>query len=101
MLTIKNVKEELSEIRHFYSKKEEFERFSRVVGKPEVCGLVEKYNAVIRRAPIRLYDLYVSLYVKDNTQSAVAVDWKVGTDYVRQLNRKLCDFFIKEFNKEG
>lgn len=100
MKTIKKVKNELNEIKYYYSKIKEFEMVSEVIGEPEVCKLVEKYNKVIRRGSIKMYDLYVSLYVKSHTQLVVAEDWGYAIDYIRQLNKKLCDFFVKEFNKE-
>ena len=62
--------------------------------------MVAIYNKVIRRGSIRFYDLYVSLYINNNTQVVVAEDWGKTSDYIRQQNKKLCDFFVKELNKE-
>ena len=95
MKTIKKVKEDLGEIRYYYSKIKEFEKISVVIGESDVCKLVARYNNVIRRGSIRFYDLYVSLYVNNNSQVVVAEDWGTNPDYIRQLNKKLCDFFVK------
>ena len=66
-----------------------------------MCKLVAKYNNVIRRGSIRFYDLYVSLYVYNNSLSVVADDWGINYYYVSRLNKQLCDFFVRELNKEG
>jgi hypothetical protein len=71
-----------------------------VVGESDVCKLVARYNKVIRRGSIKFYDLYVSLYVNNNSLSVVAEDWGINYYYVSRLNKQLCDFFVKEFNKE-
>jgi hypothetical protein len=100
MKTIKKVKEDLSEIKYYYSKIKDFEKISVVVGESDVCKLVARYNKVIRRGSIKFYDLYVSLYVNNNSLSVVAEDWGINYYYVSRLNKQLCDFFVKEFNKE-
>ncbi len=100
MKTIKKVKEELSEIRYYYSKIKDFEKISVVIGESDVCKLVARYNKVIRRGSIRFYDLYISLYVNNNSLSVVAEDWGINYYYVSRLNKQLCDFLVKELNKE-
>ena len=100
MKTIKKVKEDLGEIRYYYSKIKDFEKISVVIGESDVCKLVARYNKVIRRGSIRFYDLYVSLYVNNNSLSVVAEDWGINYYYVSRLNKQLCDFFVKELNKE-
>ncbi len=100
MKTIKKVKEDLSEIKYYYSKIKDFEKISVVVGESDVCKLVARYNKVIRRGSIKFYDLYVSLYVNNNSLSVVAEDWGINYYYVSRLNKQLCDFFVEELNKE-
>ncbi len=100
MKTVKIVKDELKEIRYYYSKRKDFEKVSDVIGESDVCKLVAKYNGIIRRGSIKFYDLYVSLYVNNNSLAVVAEDWGINYCYVSRLNKQLCDFFVKELNKE-
>ena len=64
MKTLERVREDLRDIRHYYSKIEDFEKISKVIGSPLALAMVESYNKKILNAPIRLYDLYVSLYLR-------------------------------------
>ena len=101
MKTIEKVREDLRDIRHYYSKIEEFEKISKVIGSPLSLTMVESYNKKILNAPIRLYDLYVSLYLRNNSLMVVAEDWGYSVGYVKVLNKQLYDFFVEEFKKEG
>ena len=101
MKTIEKVREDLRDIRHYYSKIEEFEKISKVIGSPLSLTMVESYNKKILNAPIRLYDLYVSLYLRNNSLMVVAEDWGYSVGYVKVLNKQLYDFFVEEFQKEG
>ena len=40
------------------------------------------------------------LYVENNLQEAVSVDWNCSLGYIKVLNRKLYEFFIEESKKE-
>ena len=101
MKTIEKVREDLRDIRHYYSKIEEFEKISKVIGSPLSLTMVESYNKKILNAPIRLYDLYVSLYLRNNSLMVVAEDWGVSMSQVSHMSKRLNDFFVEEFKKEG
>ena len=64
MKTLERVREDLRDIRHYYSKIEDFEKISKVIGSPLALAMVESYNKKILNAPIRLYDLYVLKFMK-------------------------------------
>ena len=53
---------------------------------------LERYNEIIKKAPVQFYALYVGLYVSNNTQSELAEKWKVGNDFIKKLNAKLCNY---------
>lgn len=100
MITLAKVRENLRDIRHYYSKIKDFEKVEFILGKPSALEMVEKYNQHIKNAPIKLFNLYVCLYLQDNSQETVSIDWGCSIGYIKQLNKKLYEFFIKEFEKE-
>ena len=100
MKTIGKVRAELSDIRHYYANIKDFERASVVVGRPSALKMVEQYSRYVKNAPIKLFNLYVCLYVNNNSQETVSIDWNCSVGYIKVLNRKLYEFFIEEFNKE-
>ena len=100
MKTVDKVREELIGVRHYYANRKVIESAYSVTGRPMATELIERYNQYIKRASIRLYSLYVGLYLNNNSQETVAVDWNCSTGYIKVLNRKLYEFFVNEFNKE-
>jgi len=94
-MTLKEIREDLKEIRYYYSKQKLFESAARAVVQSSVISKVARYNTAIKDAPARLFDLYMSLYVYNSSQAAVAADWNFTEDYIKQLNKKLCEFLLK------
>lgn len=88
MKPLNNIRNDLREIRYYYSKKDMFDRMRKIVAS-DVIDKAENYNTVIKSAPVLLYDLYMSLYVMNNTQQAVADDWDKSFCYIRSLHEKL------------
>ena len=74
MISLKQIRQDLREIRYYYSKQ----------------------NEAMKRAPIKLYDVYISLYINNNTQEALAFDWDVCCEYIRKLNKSLCEFLQRQ-----
>lgn len=99
-MTVQQVKDDLREIRYYYAKQKELDCASRTVGTSSITEKIERYNTAVRKAPVRLYDLYVALYVHNNTQLAVALDWDYTADYIRKLNNQLCQFLKKELEED-
>ncbi|NCB55855.1 MAG: hypothetical protein EOM49_13140 [Epsilonproteobacteria bacterium] len=100
MPTIKQIREDLKDVRFYYSKKDKFDKAFENVAVNDILDKVDKYNDAVKTAHIRLYDVYIGLYVDNNTQAALAEGTGFTTDYVRQLNRELCEFFQRIFAKE-
>ena len=100
MKSIEQVKEDLRDIKHYYSKIEEIEKVSEEIGSPLALAMVESYNKKILKAPIRLYSLYTSLYLKNASLMSVSIDWGVSKSQVALLSSKLNEFFVEEFSKE-
>jgi hypothetical protein len=91
MLAIQEVRRELREIRYYYSKQKIFDNATKEIPS-SVIETVSRYNQAIKNAPARLYDLYIHLYVQNNTQEALAYDWDYSNDYIKQLNKQLCEY---------
>ncbi len=95
-MTIKQIKEDLKDIRFYYSKQQDIEMANKLIGRCEMQDKVERYNNAVCKAPAKLYSLYVALYINNNTQLVVALDWDYSPDYIRHLNDKLCVFLLKQ-----
>lgn len=94
------IKEDLKDIRYYYSRKELFEKASTYsVGKNNILDKIEKYNDVICSAPPRLYDLYISLYLQNHTQESLSEKLGYTFEYISRLNTQLVNFFYKKFNE--
>ena len=101
MKTLEHVREDLRSIKHYYAKIDDFKKVSNVLGLPLALEMVEAYNRKILKAPLRLYGLYVALYLQNNNQAVVAEDWGVSLSQIALLSRQLNEFFVEEFKKEG
>ena len=97
METLQTIREDLREIRYYYAKKKQLDTALEKIAPSCALDKVLRYNEAIKQAPIRLYDLYISLYVENNTQVALAYDWGYSNDYIKQLNKQLCEFFLNSF----
>lgn len=96
-MTVKEIREDLREIRYYYGMSDLFKAGSKLIPPQAIVEKVERYNKAISTAPAKLYALYVGLYVHNNTQAVLAEDWGFTDEYIKQLNNKLCDFLKKYF----
>ena len=94
------IKEDLKGIRYYYARKKLFEKASSTIGENLILRKIETYNKVIRTATPRLYDLYVSLYLENNTQESLSESLGYSTEYISELNRKLVKFFQDNIKEE-
>ena len=97
-MALKKIREELKEIRYYYSRKEVFDK-AKTNAKSAVVELAEKYNQVIQGAPAKLYDLYISLYTNNLTQEAHARELGYTPEYIQMLNKKLLLFLQGKFGE--
>lgn len=88
-MTTEEIRAELQDVRYYYSRKAMFDRAKACVAKNAAVALAEKYGNAVRDAPPRLYDIYVTLYVENNTQASAAEKWGYSEGYIRNLNRRL------------
>lgn len=99
MISLECIKKDLRDIRYYYSRKTELDEAVRIIGNLPVKRTVEKYNCVIRDAPIRLYDLYACLYLRGQTQEAVSIELGYTPQYIRKMVSELFLFFQNNINQ--
>ena len=92
MLSPATIRSDLKDIRYYYSRKEVFDNAEISVGKTSIIGKIEVYNNAICSAPPRLYDLYVSLYLQNNTQDSLSERLGYTLEYISRLNSQLIRF---------
>ena len=63
MITTETIRRDLREIRHYCSRKKVFDEAGERIGNNAVLDTLTKYNAAIRTAPLRLYEIYAGLYI--------------------------------------
>lgn len=88
-MTLDQVKSDLKEIQYNYAKQKKLDGASRTIGASKITKKVELYNEAVRNAPVKLYEVYVSLYVNNNTQLTLSFDWDCSLEYVKRMTRKL------------
>lgn len=92
MITLTTIRNDLKDIRYYYARKQMFDEAMECTGKTEIVEKAQKYNDLIKKAPPRLYDLYVSLYLQNNTQETLADKLSYTPEYIQILNKKLLKF---------
>lgn len=100
-MTIEEIRNDLKDIRYYYAMTDNLKSVTKIIPPVAVEQKVQKYSRAMQNAPIKLYILYVSLYVINNSQITIADDWGYTSDYIKKLNNKLCEFLKDEFDKEG
>lgn len=100
MITAKEIRDDLKEIKYYYARKDQIDKASANMGRNSIYDKVEKYNKAICKAPLRMFDLYVGLYQENNTLESLADSICYSFEYVAKLNQKLVKFFEKVLNEE-
>lgn len=98
MLSLEIIREDLRNIRYYFSRKEKLNKHFEIVGENEITNTIAKYNAAICKAPPKLYELYVYLYVEGNTQESAAEEFGYSTDYLQRMNKQLLKFLQAHMN---
>lgn len=99
MITQEEIKNELKDIRFYYSKKTMFEAAFKETKGNNISELVDKYNEAMKNAPTKLYAIYICLYVHGGTQESIANEMSYTPFYIYKLNNKLIEFLYKVFNE--
>ena len=92
MKTMAQIRADLKAIRYFYSQKKVFDEAGAMVGVHKVADLAQRYNKVMLTASPWLFDLYIGLYVQNNTQESFSLKRHYTQDYVQRENKKLMQY---------
>ncbi len=98
-MTLKQIREDLQEIRYYYSHKEMFNNAISITGGNAILEKVKRYNEAAAKAPLRLYEIYIELHLNDKTQEAFADERNYSPGYIQQLNKELLQFFQKTLSE--
>ena len=98
-VSIAEIKEELRQVRYYYGRREMFDKSFDCYGKGKFLDLVQKYNLMICDAEPRLYEIYVSVYINNNTYECAADEMGYCRGYVATMHKKLIEFFYQKLNK--
>ena len=99
-MELNKIREDLKDIGYYYMRKSMFDKASASVGENTILSKIEKYNSLVRLAPPRLYDIYVSLYLENNTQETLSDKLGYSIEYISKLNSQLIKFFKTNIDKE-
>lgn len=94
MATLQQVREDLREIRYYYSRRKLFDTSSTKIVQSSVLDKITKYNMALKNAPAYQYGLYVALYVQNNTQKSLSHNWNCSVDNIKHLNKLLCNYLL-------
>jgi len=92
MIPLSNIRTDLKDIRYYYSRKKSFDEALTYTCKNEILEKIDKYNEIIKSASPKLFDLYFSLYIKNNTQESLSNELGYTPEYIQMLNKKLLKF---------
>lgn len=96
MIQLKQIREDLKNIRYYFARKELLDKAIQYSGKSALQAKIEMYNAAMQSAPPKLLDIYYSLYVKNHTQESLADELGFTVDYIYRLHKTLLKFLQKQ-----
>ena len=99
MTTLRQVYDDLKEIRYYYAKKDIFESASRCIIESGIVEKVSRYNRAMANAPPRLYEVYYCLYVSCLTQAQLADKLQCSPSRIKRRNSQLCTYLVQKLNE--
>lgn len=99
-ITIAEIREDLSNIKYYYSRKKALDEAFRNIGYNSVIKTVELYNELIKDANPKLCDLYVSLYINNHTQESLSEAMCYTREGITMMNKRLMTYFQKKINEK-
>lgn len=95
MLPMRQIREDLKEIRHYYTMKKTFDMLDDTLRPVALLNKVQRYNSAMQNAPAKIYIIYAILYLQNTTQAVLADEWGYSREYIKLLNQKLCEYLQK------
>ena len=99
LITSEQIRNDLREIRYYYARKDKLDDASHSTGALPIKKIAEKYNSIVREAPLRLYDVYACLYIRGQTQEELASELGYTPQYIRKMIIQLLAYFKKKLNE--
>ena len=99
-MTTEEIRQELKTVRRYYAERAELEKELQILPH-KTAKLVQAYADAIYDAPLDLYRVYFALYVKGLTQEAAAEELNYCTEYIRQKNKRLLEYFQSRLNVQS
>ena len=100
MKSVKEIRDDLKNIRYFFSRKNFFDEVSTSLGENNIKDLIQAYQSAICYAPPRLYDLFVSLYMQNLSQEELSYQIGYSPEHISRLNGQLVRFLQTQLDKE-
>jgi len=97
-ISLAKIKEELTQIRYYYSRKEQLDK-SDPARKSPIFEMVRRYDDAISSASPDILDVYYSLYHEDHTHESMAAELGYTRDYVTKKNKKLLEHLLRKLNE--
>lgn len=99
-MTLTQIREDLKDIRYYYARKDIFEEAFKSTGINSIVDKAKQYNDAMQTASPKLYDLYISLYIKNNTQESLSEELCYTPEYIQMLNKQLLKFLQTKLVKK-
>lgn len=100
MIEIETIRNDLKDIRYYISRKKIFDDSTDFVGANAITEKIKLYNDAVCSASPRLYDLYVSLYLNNQTQESLSEKLGYSFQTISRLNVQLLNHFYKKLNEK-
>lgn len=91
----KVIMSDLKEIRYYYLRRSAMEEAEHTFRTNLLVVKVRKYAEVMEKAPIRLYDLYAQIIVRNVSQMKLAEEWNYSLHTIHWWVSKLYDYLAK------
>lgn len=99
MIDMEKIRNDLKDIRYYVSRKKVFDANSDFVGVNNITEKLKMYNDAVCSASPRLYDIYVSLYLNNQTQESLSEILGYSFQTISRLNVQLLNHFYKKLNE--
>ena len=100
MISEKIVREDLENIKYYSVRRYVLDSYLKDFGENDIVNLAEKYNKVIKTAPIKFYHLYVLRYLKGYTQEESADEMGYTTYTIQNMQTSLILWLRNNIQKD-
>lgn len=99
-MTLATIREDLRDIKYYYMRKDDFEKIFSKTGGHDIIEKIERYHQAMKHSSLKLYDLYISLYIECHTQESLSNKLGYTPEYIQMLNKKLLKFLQNSLSEK-